>query len=540
MASTNSSTSDISVQSADSNDSGISSEAGISFQGYENKSENLTDIDISGDSIFDHEDGAEGEEHDTGDIKDDTHIEDFFKVDITADTEEETAREEITTAENSSSRQEYAVLLLLGLVEFVCGVALSVLAPFYTREATSHGLSVTASCAVFSTVFILQIVFTPIFGRYINQIGSVRLLIAGAVCSGLSNVGFGLVANIQSVELFFGISILMRAFTALGESAINTAVYPLARSMTNPKYSSTVLSCMETTFGLGTMMGPFFGGLLYDKGGFSLPFLVCGVFLGFSGTLTGLMIICHNRSKNKGGKNSGEEFVVPRIKFRKIIKRPGVLVATIIVILSGMSTQWYQPTLEPYLYSNFKISSFKASIFLVIDGAVYALVSPICGVLLDKRLSTRLLLMFGCTAISISFLLLGPLYFPVNPTLTQIGVSLAIHGLGMAANFIGTLTALSREIEKGNTTNKEGAQGMSTSIWITAECIGSFLGSSLGGLAYEYWGWTISCLIISVLQLAGLVLVLCNSLCLRFESKDEEKKRLLEKKPNYGSNNNIV
>ena len=34
-----------------------------------------------------------------------------------------------------------ATLLLLGLVEFLCGAALSILAPFYTSEATDHGLS---------------------------------------------------------------------------------------------------------------------------------------------------------------------------------------------------------------------------------------------------------------------------------------------------------------------------------------------------------------------------------------------------------------
>ena len=31
------------------------------------------------------------------------------------------------------------------------------------------------------------------------------------------------------VELFFGLSLVMRGLTALGESAINTAVYPLSR-----------------------------------------------------------------------------------------------------------------------------------------------------------------------------------------------------------------------------------------------------------------------------------------------------------------------
>ena len=32
------------------------------------------------------------------------------------------------------------------------------------------------------------------------------------------------------------------------------------RSMAPAKYASTAMSCMETSFGLGTMMGPFLGG----------------------------------------------------------------------------------------------------------------------------------------------------------------------------------------------------------------------------------------------------------------------------------------
>ena len=34
-----------------------------------------------------------------------------------------------------------------------------------------------------------------------------------------------------SGNLFFGVSLLLRGFMAVGESAINTAVYPLARSV---------------------------------------------------------------------------------------------------------------------------------------------------------------------------------------------------------------------------------------------------------------------------------------------------------------------
>ena len=45
------------------------------------------------------------------------------------------------------------------------------------------------------------------------------------------------------------------------------------------KYRSTVLSVMETMFGIGLMIGPFLGSVLYEVGGFNLPFVICGAAL---------------------------------------------------------------------------------------------------------------------------------------------------------------------------------------------------------------------------------------------------------------------
>ena len=60
-------------------------------------------------------------------------------------------------------------LILICLGVFVTGVSLTLLAPFYPNEALAKGVSVTQSGVVLSTVFIANIVFTPLFGKVKSQ-----------------------------------------------------------------------------------------------------------------------------------------------------------------------------------------------------------------------------------------------------------------------------------------------------------------------------------------------------------------------------------
>ena len=78
------------------------------------------------------------------------------------------------TSSQSGRSTRFLALLVLGFSIFLAGCTLSILAPFYTKEAEDHGMSVTSSGLVFASAFLLQIVSTPIFGKYLERIGSVR------------------------------------------------------------------------------------------------------------------------------------------------------------------------------------------------------------------------------------------------------------------------------------------------------------------------------------------------------------------------------
>lgn len=441
-------------------------------------------------------------------------------------------------------------LFLLGSAEFLGGCTLSILAPFYSKEAESHGLSVSAAGAVFASIFVLQIVFIPIFGILITKIGSTRLFIVGVLVAGFTNIAFGFLPSIKSGEGFLAASLLMRGVTAVGEAAMNTAVLPLARKRGGPGREASVTSWMETMNGVGTTAGPFVGGILFNYGGFCFPFVVSGSLMVFVGLAAA--IVLDPQEEKQGQEETVEQELgleEDKLGFWALFRSPNVLLAVLITVITGMAAQWYQPSLEPYVRQQFGMKPFQASLLFIVDGAVYALASPLVGLLLDRCLSPHLCVLGGTLTIGLGYLLLAPLPpFLISPSIAQICVGAALHGLGMSANFMGTITMLGQEEErKGGSTER--MAGLMTSLWITAESLGSFLGALAGAGAYDSLGWSSSCLVVASVQLLGLCSILAvtaHSSCARGKrkSRQDEKEPLAGKKnPGYGAceeNNNCV
>ena len=261
--------------------------------------------------------------------------------------------------ETKNSRVRFFSLIILGFSTFLAGCTLSILAPFYSKEAENHGLSVTASGTVFASVFVLQIIFTPIFGKYIQVIGSTKLFIFGVLISGLTNILFGFLPAIKSGPLFLGASLAMRSITALGESAMNTSVYPLARKRCDKGSQSFMMSMLETMIGFGTTIGPFVGGFLFEYGGFFLPFATCGSLLLVCGCLA--YFVLDPREEAEAAAKEQVEGPVERGSFKRLLSNPVMMLACIITIVTGISTQWYQPSLEPYVRTQFGMSSFQVT-----------------------------------------------------------------------------------------------------------------------------------------------------------------------------------
>ena len=187
---------------------------------------------------------------------------------------------------------------------------------------------------------------------------------------------FGFLPRIKSGSVFLTLSLVIRSMTAVGESAMSTSVYPLAMRC-DSRSQSTVLAIMETMFGAGTTIGPFVGGFLFEYGGFLMPFAICGGLLLVSGMVALLLLPGYEHDDSDDDSETADEdgddveaphdagvVVVSSSPCSSLLHSPLIIVSAMVTFLTGVSTQWYQPSLEPFVRGQFGLTSFQVRIVL--------------------------------------------------------------------------------------------------------------------------------------------------------------------------------
>ena len=137
---------------------------------------------------------------------------------------------------------------------------------------------------------------------------------------------------------------------------------------------------METCFGLGLMLGPVLGGVLYELRGFYFPFVICGSALVVCSFLS--MIFMKNVTSEEEVRqplletNSTGAVYDSKISYLQLLKMPCVFVSCLLLITSEISVSWYLPTLQPFLEQNFQLTPMLTGVLFMLEGLTYAIFSP--------------------------------------------------------------------------------------------------------------------------------------------------------------------
>ena len=121
----------------------------------------------------------------------------------------------------------YSKIVILALIQLLYGFTYSLMVPFYSKEAVQKGMSITETGIVYCCRYFMIIVSSPLFGKYIERIGSRKMLLLGTLVTALGTSSFGFLHLIEGRDAFFGLSLTIRIITSVAGTALATAIYPL-------------------------------------------------------------------------------------------------------------------------------------------------------------------------------------------------------------------------------------------------------------------------------------------------------------------------
>ncbi|KAF5270492.1 hypothetical protein FQA39_LY08370 [Lamprigera yunnana] len=378
-------------------------------------------------------------------------------------------------------------------MQFVCPSK----APFYPSLAEQKGCSATEYGLVFGIFELVVFLVSPIYGQYINKIGLKVLFNGGIYSTGVCAILFGLLDKVEGYYPFIALSFIIRIVAAMGNAAFLTASFAII-AKEFPENVATTFASLETFFGFGLIVGPTLGGLLYQVGGYTLPFAIMGSALFLSAILAAFVL--PRNVEQVINREEGQSIF-------KVLKIPGVLLASISIIVTSMSIGFLQATLEPHLRV-FALSSVILGVMFVINGAVYAISAPCFGVLCDTNVKQKVIIIIGTVLVAAGFCLVGPAPFiPAKNTLWVIILGLILHGLGMAAQLVASFSdALQVSFENGFPNNLE-TFGLISGLWTSMFALGAFIGPSISGILYDAVGFPKASMLVCVVHvLVGIIL----------------------------------
>ena len=131
----------------------------------------------------------------------------------------------------------YSNLGILFIVQLCVGMTFSLMSPFYSKEAVQKGMSITETGIVYSVAFLMTVTCSPVFGKYIERIGSRTLFLLGILVAGMGTSGFGFLHWVEGKHAFFGLSLSIRIITSVAIAALYTAITPLTiKAASKPTY----------------------------------------------------------------------------------------------------------------------------------------------------------------------------------------------------------------------------------------------------------------------------------------------------------------
>lgn len=349
-------------------------------------------------------------------------------AELESEPESETELESDVETERLSSRAYFLLILICAVGD----ASYMTLAPFFPQRAAQVGLSGTLIGLTFSCFMWGGLVVTPI-ATWLSRTTSSRVLLGTCVLlQALFTALFALAPLLTKGWQWFLLTFTLRLVQGVIAAIYEVAVSSIIMCSVDVENVGTALGVQEAARGVGMMIGPAVGGMLYAAGGFPLPFLASAGVLG----LLGLLVLCAGVLGDDDAVGDEEE--VEHATFAQVLAQPAICVVTALLVTLAMALSVLDPIVAPWVTATFELP--PSAIGLIFSSATlsYALLSPLIG-RIGNSCGNFTTLVGGMLVSAASFFLMGPCPW-LPPGLLPTSVWLLVAAMTLVGVGSSTLT----------------------------------------------------------------------------------------------------
>uniref|UniRef100_A0A158R3T5 MFS domain-containing protein n=1 Tax=Syphacia muris TaxID=451379 RepID=A0A158R3T5_9BILA len=220
---------------------------------------------------------------------------------------------------------------------------------------------------MFGSKALVQLITNPWVGPLTNRIGYTIPMFAGFAIMFASTLMFAFGTS-------FAILWLARALQGIGSACTSTSgMGMLAQAYPDDMERGSVMGIALGGLALGLLIGPPYGGALYQWSGKELPFILLALLALFDGTLQFLVL----QPKVDKGESEGTSL-------KELIKDPYIIIAAGAITIGNLGIGMLEPSLPLWMMETWEAGSFERGAAFIPASISYLLGTNIFGSLAHK------------------------------------------------------------------------------------------------------------------------------------------------------------
>ncbi|XP_065683084.1 MFS-type transporter SLC18B1 isoform X3 [Hydra vulgaris] len=416
-----------------------------------------------------------------------------------------------------NKKQSLIIMAVICTIFFASFSAFAIVAPFLPIEAKNTKTSLAWTGRILSCFPLISFLVSPLAGKIVSipKVGPKRALVFGCGLEGCCEILFGLAYLMPTSTTFVVYCLVLRSITAIGSSFTLTASLAIISEVFK-KNRALAFSLTEIFTGIGLMVSPAYGGILFKYGGFPSPFIFTGAIV-LAMMVVVLLLMPKSFTEVQEFEEEIEDILEKTPSTLQLLKNPGVFLGVLSTCLALSLPSFLEATLTHHLQEITKdeICVEKIGLIFLIMPATFTASSVLTGHLVDKYFNPRYVIILGQLLMGIVFLLFGPspiLYSSIPSNMTLLSVSLALQGIFLSFANIPILSDMHNSVKNAGMNVSSETSALLSGLFVAFISLGNTVGPIFGTNLTEKYGFSWATSVMSFIIFGVMIILMLGTL----------------------------